>query len=84
MTARLVGYRVGKSKNTGKSFCLMHIVRPSSPRDANHVGDIADTVFTPENQVNLLKPADIGKELDLTYEYGGGGRAYLVDITVLN
>jgi len=35
----------------------------------------------PEEQYNLLKESDLGKEIQLDYELSGG-RAYLVNVTV--
>lgn len=84
MTAKLVGYRVDKSKKTGEMFCMMNLIVPANGRDVKLVGDSVQTAFTPREQISYLKPADIGKMIELDYEYSGGNRAYLTNITVLD
>lgn len=80
---RLVGYRNIKTKK-GEEFTLASIVQDLSDREKANgaVGQKVDDVWLPKEQYNTLKPEDIGKELKLDYELSGG-RAYLVNVSVL-
>lgn len=80
---KLVGYRKFTSKKNAKSYCVANVVQDASDREVSSglVGQKVEELFLPEEQYNYLKPADIGKNLELDYELSGG-RAYLVSITV--
>lgn len=79
---RLVGYKRFTSKK-GKEYCVANVVSQYSQRDEERgcVGEKTEEIFLPDNCLKLLKPEDVGCELDMTYEYSGG-RAYLVDVAV--
>ncbi len=81
--SKLVGYRRFTSKKNGKDYCVAEVETPFSTREtsAGAVGCKTEQIFMPEDQYDLLKPADIGKEIKLDYELSGG-RAYLVNVTV--
>lgn len=85
MTAKLMGYRVGKSSKSGNAYCQMHLLVDPSVRDIEfgHIGSKVQVEFTPQNQVNLLKPTDIGKQVQLDYEFSGS-RAFIVSVSVLD
>lgn len=79
---KLLGYKKFTGKN-GKEYCVANVTTPYKDRDKERgcVGSDVQEIFLPEKQLNLLSPADIGKDLDLNYELSGG-RAYLVDVSV--
>lgn len=81
--SKLVGYRRFTSKKNGKDYCVAEVETPFSTRETSSgaVGCKTEQIFIPEDQYDLLKPADIGKEIKLDYELSGG-RAYLVNVTV--
>lgn len=81
---KLVGYRKFTSKN-GKEYCVAEVVSDITEREANRgfVGQKVEELFMPEDQVDIFKPTDIGKEIETTYELSGG-RAYLVKVSVLS
>lgn len=80
---RLVGYKRFTSKK-GKEYCVANVISTYSQRDIDRgcVGEKTEEIFLPENCFNLLKPEDVGRELDMSYDYSGG-RAYLVDVAVI-
>lgn len=79
---KLVGYKRFTSKK-GTECCVASIVKDMSAREKENgaVGQSVDEIFLPPEQINLLKPTDIGKELLLDYELSAG-RAYLVNVSV--
>lgn len=80
---KLVGYKKFTSKKNGKEFCVASIVQDLTEREKENgaVGSKVDEIFLPEDQKDMLKPSDIGKELLLDYELSSG-RVYLVNVTV--
>lgn len=80
---KLVGYRDGVSKKSGKQYTCLYVLQDLTSFDKQNgsVGSKVDTIFAPDSLVGGFKPADIGKELLLDYDFGGG-RAYLVNIVV--
>ena len=82
---KLVGYRKFASTKNGKEYCVAQVVSDVTEREANRgfVGQKVEELFMPEEQVNFFSPADIGKEIETTYELSGG-RAYLVKVSVLD
>ena len=76
---KLVGYRKFASTKNGKEYCVAQVVSDVTEREANR-GFVGQKV---EDQVDVLKPEDIGKEIETTYELSGG-RAYLVKVSVLD
>lgn len=83
MTARLLGYRVGTSKKNSKEYCQMHLAIPCTERDQQNgsVGERTQVEFVPDGYVHFLKPSDIGKNVELLYEFNGR-YVNLVDISV--
>lgn len=81
--SKLVGFRRFTSKKNGKDYCVAEVVTPFNQRELNAgaIGSKTEQVFMPENQYDLLKASDVGKELQFDYELSGG-RAYLVNVTV--
>lgn len=79
---RLLGYRNIKTK-AGKELTLATVVSDLSEREkaTGAVGQKAEDIFLPENQVNALKPEHIGKEFIPTYEVSNG-KAYLVNFAI--
>lgn len=82
---KLVGYRKFASTKNGKEYCVAQVVSDVTEREANRgfVGQKVEELFLPGDQVDILKPTDIGKEIETTYELSGG-RAYLVKVSVLS
>lgn len=80
---KLLGYKKITSKKSGKLFCVASVVSDLTENDKRNgaVGQKVEDVFLPEEQTDLLRPADIGKELILDYQISGG-RAFLVNVTV--
>lgn len=80
--AKLQGYKKFTGKN-GKDYCVANVVTPYTQRDMDRgcVGSKVEEVFLPDSQRDILTPADIGKELDLSYEFSGN-RAYLIGVSV--
>lgn len=81
--SKLVGYRRFTSKKNGKDYCVAQVVTPYGQRDLsrNCVGSKVETIYLPEDQYDLLKPADIGKEITFDYEFSGN-LAYVVHATL--
>ncbi|MCD8096608.1 MAG: hypothetical protein LUE31_00905 [Lachnospiraceae bacterium] len=81
--AKLVGYARFTSKK-GDDYCVARVVKDFNKRalESGAVGQDVESIFMPREQYNLLKPADIGKELKFEYELSGG-RAYLVHVSVV-
>ena len=82
---KLVGYRKFASTKNGKEDCVAQVVSDVTEREANRgfVGQKVEELFLPEDQIDVLKPEDIGKGIETTYELSGG-RAYLVKVSVLD
>ena len=82
MATVLVGYHKFTSKK-GKDFCVASVVKDLSPRDQafGYIGQKTEEIFMPDDQLNMLKPEDIGKELILDYDMSDG-RAFLISVTV--
>lgn len=80
---KLVGYRKFASSKNGKEYCVAQVVSDVTEREANRgfVGQKVEELFLPEDQIDVFKPTDIGKEIETTYELSGG-RAYLVKVSV--
>lgn len=81
--SKLVGFRRFSSKKNGKDYCVAEVVSPFSQRELANgcCGQKTEQIFMPEEQYNLLKESDLGKEIQFEYELSGG-RAYLVNVTV--
>lgn len=82
---KLVGYRKFASSKNGKEYCVAQVVSDVTEREVNRgfVGQKVEELFLPEDQIDVFKPSDIGKEIETTYELSGG-RAYLVKVSVLS
>ena len=82
MAVILMGYHRFTSKKNVEC-CVASVVKDLSPRDVSfgYVGQKTDEIFMPANQIDLLKPEDIGKELILDYDMSDG-RAFLFNVTV--
>lgn len=80
---KLVGYKKITSKKSGKHFCVASVLSDLSPREKEQgaVGQKVEEIFLPEEQIDFLKPADIGKEFFVNYNISGG-RAYVSDVSV--
>lgn len=80
---KLLGYSKGVSKKNGSPFCMIHVVSDFTPTEIANgsQGSKVDTLFMPQNQVDDLKPTDIGKEIFLDYNISNG-RAFLDNVTV--
>lgn len=80
---KLLGYVKGVSKKNGNQYCMMHVVSDfSASEKANGAqGSKVETLFLPSEQVDSLKPVDIGKEIILDYTISAG-RAFLNGVTV--
>ena len=68
----LVNYKRFKSKK-GNDVCTATIIRAPFPYELrqNQVGDSCETIFMPSDQLNYLKPADIGRDVELHYDVQG-------------
>lgn len=80
---KLIGYRKFRSNKNGKDYCVATVIREATAREIGlgAVGQVTDDVFMPENKVDFLRAADIGKEIFLDYELANG-RAYLNDVKI--
>ena len=80
---KLLGYKKITSKKSGKQFCVASIASDPTPRDKEQglVGQKVEDIFLPEDQLDLLRPSDIGKELIVDYQISQG-RAFIVNVTV--
>lgn len=83
MKGTLVGFKKFVSKK-GQSMCVANIVRPYNPAENSRgsVGSEVQEVFMPQDQLDYLINADIGKEVELNYSIVGG-RAFLENLTVI-
>lgn len=80
---KLVGYKKITSRKSGKTFCVASVVSDLSPREIEQgqVGQKTEDIFLPEDQLDFLKPADIGKEFFVNYNISNG-RAYPESVSV--
>lgn len=80
----LIGYKKFKSKKNDKDYCVAVILRDTTDRERNYgaVGQTADEIFLPEEQLNYLTPDMVGKSVKLHYDYLGG-RPYLERLEIL-
>lgn len=80
----LVGYKKFMSKK-GKEYCVAEVVTDATERERQSglVGQKVEEVFLPEDKIDFLQPSHIGKKIKFDYELSGG-RAYLVDVLVLD
>lgn len=81
--AKLIGYRRFTSKKNGETYCVATLLCDLTQRDiaGGCVGQKTEDIFVPSEQVNLLRPEDIGKQLQCNYEYSNG-KAYLLSVAV--
>lgn len=79
---KLVGYRRFIS-GKGRDCCVASVLVDATERDKNagQVGQKTEDVFIPSDQLDLLKPSDIGKELVCDYDLSNG-RAFLIHVSV--
>lgn len=79
---KLIGYKRFTSKKSVET-CIAQVIREVTEREkqAGAVGQVCDEIFLPPDQVDMLKPSDLGHELLFTYEMSGG-RPYLTDVKV--
>ena len=82
MKAKLVGYKRFKSKK-GNDLCVANVEVPFTPAENSRgsIGSDVQSVFLPDNKLDLLKEDDIGKNVDLVYSIVNG-RAFLEDFIV--
>lgn len=80
---KLIGYRMGTAQKTGRAYCMAYVLSEPSDRDKEFgaVGQVAEKVYMPADQVDFLKPEFIGKELKFDYVLSGG-KPYLSHVTV--
>lgn len=78
----LLGYKKGISKK-GKPYCVMHVATECTPSDkeSGFVGVKAETIFLPDDLVDMLKPSDLGHDVICDYSVSGG-RAFLDNVTI--
>jgi hypothetical protein len=71
------------SKKNGKEYCVATVVSDGTQREIQNglVGQKSEDIFLPDEQLNLLKPSDIGHELICSYSYSNG-RGFLESVTV--
>lgn len=83
MTAKLLGFRVGTSKKSGKEYCQLHLEVEPTPVDTSNgfVGKKTQIEFAPADQIHYFTAMDIGKQVELDYSIMGG-RAYLNSVTI--
>lgn len=80
---KLLGYMKGVSKKSGKPYCMAYVASDFSENEkmSGAQGSKVESVFMPAEQVNDLKPTDLGKEVILSYSISGG-RAFLNNVFV--
>lgn len=80
---KLLGYQKGVSKKSGNPYCMIYVVSDFADNEkANGAqGSKVESMFMPTEQIDSLKPVDIGKEIILGYSISGG-RAFLNNVTV--
>lgn len=81
----LVGIRRGESKEKKKPYCMLAISRPYNDKENEKgaYGCEIRTEWAPESQINDFKADDIGKEVELVYDFNSYGRPYVSEIKVL-
>lgn len=80
----LVGYKEFKSKK-GTDCHVVILNTPFSPAENSRgsYGMDAQQVFLTDEIAKKITPECIGKQVELTYSIGAGGRAYLEDMNVV-
>ena len=83
MRATLVGYKVGMGKNSGKQYCMLHLLVPGTVRDemSGQIGAKVEQAFVPPEQVNMFTREHVGCEVELEYEISAG-KAFLIHVEV--
>ena len=81
---KLIGFKKFSSKE-GKVFCVANCMSEYSSKEKNRgcCGSKIEEIFLPESCVNLLQPADVGKDIVLEYTINAG-KAYLDDVKVID
>ena len=80
--SKLVGFKRFKSKK-GNECCVANVVTSFTPAENSRgsYGSDVQSVFLPEDQVDMLTEKDIGKDVELNYNIVAG-RAYLGSLVV--
>lgn len=81
----LVGLRHGISKEKKKPYCALFISRPFNEKENENgaYGCEIRTEWAPEHQVDTFKAEDIGKEVELVYDFNAYGRPYISEIQIV-
>lgn len=79
----LVGIKRFKSKK-GNEVCVLSIMRPYTveENDRGSYGSEIRTEFAPQEQINSFKADDIGKEIELKYDFNAYGRPTVSEIVI--
>lgn len=80
----IVGYKKFTSKK-GTDCNVLILLTDFSPAEnaRGNYGKAATEVFLNDDIAEKITPEHIGKQCELTYSIGSGGRAYLEDVTIV-
>lgn len=84
MTSTVVGYKQFKSKK-GMDCNVLVLTTDFTPAEnaRGSCGKGVQEVFLTDEIAKKITPDSIGKEVQLSYTIGAGGKAYLDDVTVV-
>lgn len=84
MTSTVVGYKQFKSKK-GQDCNVLVLTTDFTPAEnaRGSYGKGVQEVFLTDEIAQKITPQCIGKEVNLSYTIGAGGRAYLDDVTIV-
>ena len=80
----IVGYKSFKSKK-GTNCNVLILLTDFSPAEnaRGSYGKAAQEIFMNDNIAKKITPEHIGKQCELVYSIGAGGRAYLEDVNIV-
>lgn len=84
MTSTVVGYKQFKSKK-GMDCNVLVLTTDFTPAEnaRGNYGKGVQEVFLTDEIAQKITPDSIGKQVQLNYTIGAGGRPYLEDVTVV-
>lgn len=85
MVSTVVGYKQFMSKKLGKQCNVMVLLTDFTPAEnaRGNYGQGAQEIFLNDDIAQRIKPDCIGKQVNLIYSLGAGGRPVLDDVTIV-